>query len=356
MTDLPDNAPLYRQAGVDLNEGRRFVELIAAAVKKTHGVEVLSEQGGFAGLFDVSFLRDLEQPLLVSGTDGVGTKLRVAELFGRHEGVGIDLVAMCSNDVLVTGARPLFFLDYISCGRLQAEKMHTIVESICEGCRRSGAALLGGETAEHPGVMPAEDLDLAGFLVGVVDRPRLINGSSIRPGDAIIGIPSSGVHSNGFSLIRRLFLKEGLHRPDSSDDCDFLAHDVLQPTVIYEKALRPLLERRRPIHGLAHITGGGFPENIPRILPTGTRALLYNEALPEPDVFRRIRERGNVSREEMFSVFNMGIGMVAVCPHEESASIVAELKSTLGTLPDRLLGDVRIIGEIIAGNPDVDFR
>lgn len=349
------NEPIgYRDAGVDTHAGQDFVRRIQSAVARTARPEWVRDQGGFAGLFDVSFLKDYRRPLLVSSTDGVGTKLRLAQLFDRHQTIGIDLVAMCVNDLLVTGAAPLFFLDYIATGKLSPEKMTAVVESIAEGCSQAGCTLLGGETAEHPDTMAAEDYDLAGFVVGAVEADRLINGQRCAAGDVIIGLPSSGVHSNGLSLVRRIYLKEGLSLPDDAYDQAFLRDQILlRPTVIYESALRPLLDQGAPIHGMAHITGGGFYENAPRMLPSELAAQIDSQAWQPPELFNRIAERGPVDRREMFSVFNMGIGLMLFAPPGEADALLKSCARGLQRLQETwpqyysALGPPAVIGQLI---------
>ncbi len=325
----------YKQSGVDTAEGRRFAEMISTAVKSTYGAGVIPSKGGFAGLLDISALKEFENPVLVSTTDGVGTKLHLARLFDRHETVGIDLVAMCANDILVTGARPLLFLDYIACGKLESRKMVQIVESVAEGCRRAGSSLMGGETAEHPDLMEPDEYDLGGFMVGAAEREKIIDGSRVSEGDSLISLPSSGIHSNGLSLIRRLFLKNGLELPDSESDRSFLLNQILlKPTLIYEPAVRPLLDSGIPVTGMAHITGGGFHENIPRFLPEGVKAVISRDLLPVPELFQRIRERGKMDESEMFSVFNMGTGMVLTVPEEYTRDALHVLESSYRKLKD----------------------
>lgn len=337
----------YRKAGVDTAEGRNFASLISAIAKSTHKSNVVSTKSGYGGILDVSALKDYKNPVIVTTTDGVGTKLTLARLFDRHDGVGIDLVAMCSNDILATGAKPLAFLDYIACGKLSTERMIKIGESIGEGCRRADCSLVGGETAEHPGVMEEDDYDLAGFMVGVHEKDSVIDGQNVQEGDILIGLPSSGVHSNGISLVRRLFLKKGNELPDSQEDRDFLLNEILlKPTVIYEKTLRPLLDSDTPVHGIVHITGGGFEENLPRILPDGLSAVIEKGSFIIPDVFNRIKERGKMDDQELFSVFNMGIGMVVVVPRERSADALQILQSGTGNLLPETEGKISIIGRI----------
>ena len=330
MSDAPDQGLTYRQAGVDTVAGQDMVRRIAGAVRSTHDARVLDLPGGFAGLFDASFLKDFDEPVLVSSTDGVGTKLVLASLFDRHDGVGLDLVAMCANDLLVSGARALFFLDYIACGKLNPDKMARIVTSIAAGCRLAGCALVGGETAEHPDTMSPEDYDLGGFVVGAVDRARIIDGRGIQPDDVLIALPSSGVHSNGLSLIRRIFLKNGLHLPDDEADRAFLRDEILKPTVIYEPYLRDLLENqelREHLRGLVHVTGGGFHENLPRVLPDGMGVVIERDRLQVPELFSRIQSRGNVDLDEMFRVFNMGAGMVVVVAAEEARALLSAFQA-----------------------------
>lgn len=352
MSSPEEQGLTYKQAGVDTAAGQDMVRRIARAVKSTHNERVLDLPGGFAGLFDASFLKDYDEPVLVSSTDGVGTKLVLASLFDRHEGVGQDLVAMCANDLLVCGARPLFFLDYIACGKLDADKMSRIVASIASGCRQAGCALVGGETAEHPDTMPADEYDLAGFVVGAVDRARILDGRKIEPGDALIALPSSGIHSNGLSLVRRIFLKDGTQLPDDEGDRAFLRDAILTPTVIYEPYLRPLLEdkkSRAALRGLVHVTGGGFYENIPRVFPEGIGAKIESAALPRHSLFARIQERGRVDTDEMFRVFNMGAGMIAVVAAAAAEEMLAAFRERFQSPPagpetPALLGEPVLIG------------
>jgi len=331
---------------VDTGEGQRFVSLIKDAVTSTHSPNVLAGYGGFAGCFDVSFLKNYENPVLVSATDGVGTKLRLASLFHKHDTIGIDLVAMCSNDILVTGAKPLLFLDYIACGKLNADAMKTVVASIAEGCRQAKASLIGGETAEHPGLMNSDDYDLAGFMVGAVEKGEILDGQKVKAGDILIGLPSSGVHSNGLSLVRKIFLKNGIDLPDSSEDQLFLKNEILRPTIIYEPDIRPLFDERIGIHGIVHITGGGFFENIPRILPKHLRAVINKNELRIPELFQKIEKRGNIPEMEMFSVFNMGVGMIIAAAKSDAQKILDILKQTFSENHPDALGEPRTIGKI----------
>jgi len=353
MTNHPDASEAYSRAGVSTAEGALFVRSIAESVRSTYNSSVLPDEGGFAGMMDASLLKDYKQPVLVSGTDGVGTKLRMASVLDRHEGVGIDLVAMCANDILVTGARALFFLDYISCGKLNRELMQTIVASICEGCKQAGAALIGGETAEHPQVMAEEEYDLAGFIVGVGEKNDMLPARDrLQEGDVVISLPSSGVHSNGFSLIRKIFLKDGLHAPDSPEDREFLREEILRPTIIYEPCLRPLLDAGEPILALAHVTGGGFYENLPRVLPAHLSVRIAREKLVTPALFTKIQERGGLSDDDMFHVFNMGLGMALYCPEEEAERLLEKVKANIGKLAVTPLGSPRIIGRLEKRSPD----
>lgn len=329
----------YRDAGVDTHAGRDFVKRIAGAVKSTHGPEVLLDRAGFGGLFNASALKQYDEPVLVSSTDGVGTKLHLAKLYDRHETVGIDLTAMCVNDLLATGARPLFFMDYIACGKLDQQRMATIVEGIAAGCRAAGCALTGGETAEHPDTMEPEEYDLGGFTTGVVERARLLDPERVRAGDVLIGVPSSGVHSNGMSLVRRLFLQDGLHLPGHTDDRDFLLEQILlRPTIIYERGLRAVLDAfsgasaEHALRAVAHVTGGGFFENVPRILPDGLAARIDRAAWNVLPVFAQIQERGKIEVREMFSVYNMGIGLVLAVAQDRANAILAKVRDGFAKL------------------------
>jgi phosphoribosylformylglycinamidine cyclo-ligase len=302
----------YKRAGVDIEAGNEFVRRIRPIVRSTFRPEVLADIGGFGGLFQFDSKR-YRDPVLVSGTDGVGTKLKIAVLTGRHDTIGIDLVAMCANDVAVCGAEPLFFLDYLACGKLDVGQAETIISGIAEGCRQAGCALIGGETAEMPGFYPEGEYDLAGFAVGVVERGRLIDGSRVRPGDVLIGLASSGLHSNGYSLARRVLLEEGkLALAERAPGLDATLGEVLlRPTRIYVKTIRALVEAG-DVHAVAHITGGGLTENIPRVLPEGCRAVIYRSSWDTPPIFGLIQSRGRVEAEEMARVFNLGIGLVAI--------------------------------------------
>ncbi|MCW7473423.1 phosphoribosylformylglycinamidine cyclo-ligase [Leptospira levettii] len=302
------NKVTYKDAGVDTEKGQEFVKRIKSNVATTHNKNVLGGLGGFAACFDVSFLKSYQEPILLSGTDGVGTKLQLARLLGIHDTVGIDLVAMCVNDILVNGGKPLFFQDYIACGKLHLPTMEGIVSGIVKGCKLAECALVGGETAEHPGVMPDEEYDLAGFVVGVVEKNKMIDGKSIQPGDTIIGLASSGPHSNGFSLLRRLLLKDG-KLPSSDSELNFIKDHVFVPTNIYVKSILSLIQKVS-IKGMVHITGGGFYENIPRVLPTGIGAEI--NSLPESYVFSKLKKDHSLDLNDMYGTFNMGIGYILV--------------------------------------------
>ena len=337
----------YADAGVDIDAGNRAVDLMKKAVRATFRPEVLADIGGFGGLFALDAAR-YREPVLVSGTDGVGTKLRVAMLMDRHDTVGIDLVAMCTNDILAQGAEPLFFLDYLAVGRLVPEKAAAIVAGVAAGCRQAGCALIGGETAEMPGFYGPEEYDLAGFAVGVVERSRLIDGSRIRPGDVLLGLPSSGLHSNGYSLARRVLWEVAGWRVDTYRE-EFgrtVGEEMLEPTRIY---VRPVLALREhfDIRGVAHITGGGLTENVPRILPPGTEAVLDRRAWPVPAVFELIREIGRVPEEEMYRTFNMGLGLVLAVPAEQADAAAGALAAA---------GEkVYRVGEVAAGERRVRY-
>ena len=301
----------YKNAGVDIEAGYESVELMKKFVKGTMRPEVLGGLGGFSGAFSLKAIKDMEDPVLLSGTDGCGTKVKLAFLLDKHDTIGIDAVAMCVNDVACAGGEPLFFLDYIACGKNYPEKIATIVSGVAEGCKQSGAALIGGETAEHPGLMPEDEYDLAGFAVGVVDRKDLITGENIKPGDTLIGIASTGVHSNGFSLVRKVFhmTTEALN---TYYDClgETLGEALIRPTRIYVKALKNVKEAGMTLKGCSHITGGGFYENIPRMLPEGVRAVVKKDSYPVLPIFRMLQKEGNIAEEMMYNTFNMGLGMI----------------------------------------------
>ena len=301
----------YKNAGVDIEAGYRSVELMKKHVQATMRPEVLTNLGGFSGAFSMEKFKDMEKPTLVSGTDGVGTKLKLAFLLDRHDTVGIDCVAMCVNDIACAGGEPLFFLDYIACGKNDPEKIAEIVSGVAEGCRQAGAALIGGETAEMPGFYPEEEYDLAGFAVGVVDEKDLITGKDLKAGDVLIGMASSGVHSNGFSLVRKVFAmtKESLNTYYDKLGCT-LGEALLAPTKIYVKALREIREAGVTVKACSHITGGGFYENIPRMLKEGTRAMIEKESYPVPPIFSMLAQTGGIEEQMMYNTYNMGLGMI----------------------------------------------
>ncbi len=301
----------YKKAGVDIEAGYQSVELMKKHVKETMRPEVLGGLGGFSGAFSMNAIKNMENPVLLSGTDGCGTKVKLAFLMNKHDTIGIDCVAMCVNDVACAGGEPLFFLDYIACGKNYPEKIATIVKGVAEGCKQAGAALVGGETAEHPGLMPEDEYDLAGFAVGVVDEKDLITGAGIKEGDVLIGIASSGVHSNGFSLVRKVFdmTKESLNT--YYDELGrTLGEALLEPTRIYVKALKSVKEAGVTIKGCSHITGGGFYENIPRMLPDGICAVVKKGSYEVPAIFKLLQRTGNIAEEMMYNTYNMGLGMV----------------------------------------------
>ncbi len=301
----------YKNAGVDIEAGYRSVELMKEHIKKTMRPEVLTNIGGFSGAFSMEAFKKMEKPTLVSGTDGVGTKLKLAFLMDKHDTVGIDCVAMCVNDIACAGGEPLFFLDYIACGKNVPEKIATIVSGVADGCAQSDAALIGGETAEMPGFYPEDEYDLAGFAVGIVDEKDLITGKEIKAGDTLVGIASSGVHSNGFSLVRKIFRMDRETLDTYHEELGkTLGEALLAPTKIYVKALRSVREAGVTIKGCSHVTGGGFYENIPRMLPEGARAVIEKDSYEVPAIFRMMAKEGDVAEEMMYNTYNMGIGMV----------------------------------------------
>jgi phosphoribosylformylglycinamidine cyclo-ligase len=315
----------YRDAGVDIDEGDRLVELIKPLARPTMRPEVLAGIGGFGGLFALDLTR-FKKPVLVSGTDGVGTKLKVAFAADRHASVGIDLVAMCVNDIAVVGAEPLFFLDYYATGKLSAEKGAEVVKGIAEGCRQAGCTLIGGETAELPGFYERGEYDLAGFAVGCVDRDRIVDGTTVAPGDVVIGVASSGLHSNGYSLARKALLEKlSLDQAIATCGGRTLADLLLEPTRIYAKDVLALLEQVQ-VKSLAHITGGGLPGNVPRNLPEGTRAVLQESRWERPPIFDLVQREGQVPRDEMFLTFNMGLGLTMVVAQGDETRTLAVLK------------------------------
>ena len=301
----------YKKAGVDIEAGYRAVDLMKEHIKGTMRSEVLTDIGGFSGAFSLESFKNMEQPTLVSGTDGVGTKLKLAFILDKHDTIGIDCVAMCVNDIACAGGEPLFFLDYIACGKNEPEKIATIVKGVAEGCRQANAALIGGETAEMPGFYPEEEYDLAGFAVGIVDQKKLITGARIKAGDVLIGIASSGIHSNGYSLVRKVFnmQRETLETYYESLGST-LGEVLLTPTKIYVKALQNLKKGNIDIKGCSHITGGGFYENIPRMLPEGIHAMVKKNSYEMPPIFKMLSRDGNIDEQVMYNTYNMGIGMM----------------------------------------------
>ncbi|MBE5857280.1 MAG: phosphoribosylformylglycinamidine cyclo-ligase [Lachnospiraceae bacterium] len=314
----------YKSAGVDIEAGYKSVELMKEHVKKTMRPEVLGGLGGFSGAFSMKKIKEMEDPVLLSGTDGVGTKLQIAFLMDKHDTIGIDCVAMCVNDVVCAGGEPLFFLDYIACGKNEPEKIAEIVKGVADGCVMAGSTLIGGETAEHPGLMPEDEYDVAGFAVGVVDRKDLITGNDIKAGDALVGIASSGVHSNGFSLVRKVFemTKESLNT--YYDELGMkLGECLLTPTKIYVKALNEINKAGVKIKGCSHITGGGFYENIPRMLPEGAKAVVKKDSYPIPPIFTLMQKKGGIEDKMMYNTYNMGLGMVLAVAKEDVAKVIA---------------------------------
>lgn len=315
----------YKSSGVDIEAGYRSVELMKQYVKGTMRPEVLGGLGGFSGAFSLAKIKEMEDPVLLSGTDGVGTKIKLAFLLDRHDTIGIDAVAMCVNDVACAGGEPLFFLDYIACGKNYPEKIASIVKGVAEGCRQSDCALIGGETAEHPGLMPEDEYDVAGFSVGVVDRKDIIDGHEIEDGDLLIGMASTGVHSNGFSLVRKIFPMTRESLETYYDELgETLGETLLRPTRIYVHALKALKAAGVLVRGCSHITGGGFYENVPRMLPDGRRAVIKKDSYKVPPIFRLMAEKGQVDEKMMYNTYNMGIGMVlAIRPEDKDPAFAA---------------------------------
>ena len=338
----------YKNAGVDIEAGYKSVELMKKHIKTTMRPEVLGGIGGFAGDFSLAKIKDMEEPILLSGTDGCGTKVQLAYIMDKHDTIGIDAVAMCVNDIACSGGEPLFFLDYIACGKNYPEKIATIVSGVAEGCNQSGAALVGGETAEHPGLMPEDEYDLAGFAVGVVEKKDLITGENIKPGDTLIGIASSGVHSNGFSLVRKVFemTKESL---DTYYDelGKTLGEALIEPTRIYVKALKSVKDAGVTVKGCSHITGGGFYENIPRMLPDGVRAQVKKDSYEVPAIFKLLAKKGNIDEHMMYNTYNMGVGMcLAIDPADADKTIAA-----IEAAGDKAF----VLGTVVAGEKGVDL-
>ena len=336
----------YKKAGVDIEAGYKSVELMKEHVRKTMREEVLGGIGGFSGAFDISKFKDMEEPVLLSGTDGVGTKLKLAFLLNKHNTVGIDCVAMCVNDVACAGGEPLFFLDYIACGKNEPEKIATIVSGVAEGCLQADAALVGGETAEMPGFYPVDEYDIAGFAVGVVDKKDLITGADIKAGDTLIGIASSGVHSNGFSLVRNVFkmTEEALNTYYDSLGST-LGEALIVPTKIYVKAMKAVKNAGVKVKGCSHITGGGFYENIPRMLIEGTHANIKKDSFVIPPIFEMLAKDGNVEEAAMFNTYNMGVGMLTAIDKNDVDKTVEAIRAA-GEVP-------YIMGEIAAGEKGI---
>ena len=334
----------YAAAGVDITAGYKAVELMKAHIKRTRNEGCLDDVGGFGGCFGLP--TGMEEPVLVSGTDGCGTKVKLSILMDKHDTIGIDAVAMCVNDIICTGAKPLFFLDYIACGKNYPEKIASIVSGVAEGCVQSGAALIGGETAEHPGLMPLEDYDLAGFAVGIVDKKKMIDNTQVKSGDVIIALPSSGVHSNGFSLVRKVFDIENtdINRTYEELGEKTLGETLLTPTRIYVKPVLALMEEVK-VKAISHITGGGFYENIPRSIPDGMCAKIDKDAVKILPIFKLIQKEGGISERDMFNTFNMGVGMSIVVNAGDADKALEILKAN-GE-------DAYIIGEIIEGSEKV---
>ena len=320
----------YKKAGVDIEAGYKSVELMKEHVKKTMRAEVLGGLGGFSGAFSLAKIKEMEEPVLLSGTDGCGTKVKLAIIMDKHDTIGIDAVAMCVNDIACAGGEPLFFLDYIACGKNYPEKIADIVKGVAEGCLQSEAALIGGETAEHPGLMPEEDYDLAGFAVGVCDKKEMITGEKLEAGDVLIGMASTGVHSNGFSLIRKGFEKE-MNKEGLNTYYDSLGKTLgealLAPTRIYVKALKNIKKSGVTVKACSHITGGGFYENIPRMLKEGTRAVVKKDSYPVLPIFKLLAKKGNIEEKMMYNTFNMGLGMVVAVDEADVDKTMAAIKA-----------------------------
>lgn len=338
----------YKKAGVDIEAGYKSVELMKKHVMETMRPEVLGGLGGFSGAFSLSKIKEMEEPVLLSGTDGCGTKVKLAIIMDKHDTIGIDAVAMCVNDIACAGGEPLFFLDYIACGKNYPEKIADIVKGVAQGCVQSEAALIGGETAEHPGLMPEEDYDLAGFAVGVCDKKDMITGENLKAGDVLIGMASTGVHSNGFSLVRKVFEKE-LTREGLNTYYDelgkTLGEALLAPTRIYVKALKSIKNEGVTVKACCHITGGGFYENVPRMLREGTRAVIRKDSYEVPAIFHMLAKKGDIAQEMMYNTYNMGIGMIVAVDKEDVDRAMEAIKAA---------GDVPyVIGAIEEGEKGV---
>ena len=337
----------YAAAGVDITAGYRSVELMKKHIARTKTPGADTDVGGFGGVFQPDFT-GMKEPVLVSGTDGVGTKLKIAFLMDKHDTVGIDCVAMCVNDIICCGAKPLFFLDYIACGKNVPERIEQIVKGVCEGCVQAGCALIGGETAEHPGLMPEDEYDLAGYSTGIVDKSKVIDNKAMQAGDVVIALPSSGVHSNGFSLIRKVFDVENadLKAPVEALGGRSLGEALLEPTVIYVKPVLALL-KEVTVHGISHITGGGFYENIPRSIPDGLGARIEKSRVKVLPIFRLIAEKGGISEHDMFNTYNMGVGMSVIVPANEA-------EKALKILKDKGI-DAYAVGEIVKSSSKIEI-
>ena len=338
----------YKNAGVDIEAGYKSVELMKKYIKTTMRPEVLGGIGGFAGAFSLAKIKDMEEPILLSGTDGCGTKVQLAYIMDKHDTIGIDAVAMCVNDIACSGGEPLFFLDYIACGKNYPEKIATIVSGVAEGCNQSGAALVGGETAEHPGLMPENEYDIAGFAVGVVEKKDLITGENIKAGDTLIGIASSGVHSNGFSLVRKVFEMSKESLDTYYDELGkTLGEALIEPTRIYVKALKSVKDAGVTVKGCSHITGGGFYENIPRMLPDGVRAQVKKDSYEVPAIFKLLAKKGDIDEHMMYNTYNMGVGMcLAIDPADADKTIAA-----IEAARDKAF----VLGTVVAGEKGVDL-
>ncbi len=338
----------YKNAGVDIEAGYKAVDLMKEHIKGTMRKEVLTDIGGFSGAFSLAGFKNMEQPTLVSGTDGVGTKLKIAFLLDKHDTVGIDCVAMCVNDIVCNGAEPLFFLDYIACGKNEPEKIAAIVKGVAEGCKQAGAALIGGETAEMPGFYPADEYDLAGFAVGIADRKQMINGADLKPGDTLIGIASSGIHSNGYSLVRKVFrMQRDILDTYYESLGSTLGETLLTPTKIYVKALQSLKQGKVTVKACSHVTGGGFYENIPRMLPEGIHAMIRKDSYGIPPIFHMLSKDGDIEEQVMYNTYNMGLGMLIAVDSKEADQAVQLIRAA---------GEkAYIVGEAVAGTKGVSL-
>lgn len=338
----------YKSSGVDIEAGYKSVELMKESIKETRRPEMLGNIGGFAGAFDMSKIKEMDEPVMLSGTDGCGTKVKLAFVMDKHDTIGIDAVAMCVNDIACSGGEPLFFLDYIACGKNYPEKIATIVGGVAEGCKQSGCALIGGETAEHPGLMPEDDYDIAGFAVGVVDKKDMITGENIKPGDKLIGMASSGVHSNGFSLVRKVFEMTEESLSTYYDELGTtLGEALIAPTRIYVNALKSIRESGITIKGCSHITGGGFYENIPRMLPDGVKAIVKKDSYEVPAIFKLLQEKGDITEEMMYNTYNMGLGMVVVVD-------VADADATIEAI-EKAGDKAWVVGDIAEGTKSAEL-